>query len=320
LTSDGFWQVGLDDESSKLCNFNTPFGTYKFLRLPFGLNVSPDFFQSLLNKYFSSIRNLVLYFYNSMISANTKEEHDTILNQVVQIARENYIKLNKNKIQYGMNEVKFLGFLFNGDGMRPDPQRVRVINELKDPLNKIELQRILGMVNYLREFIPKMSEIIFSLRELLKKDKIWVWSESHSAVFKEVKRLICNASTIINFDPNIKVEIQCDASQDAIGCCLLQNKKPVCFLSRTLTDTEKGYAQIEKELLAVTFSCQKLHNYIYGNDNIIIYTDHQSLVSIIKKGLDKIQNNRIKRLRVKLFLYKFDLVIYLASICTSLIF
>lgn len=81
-----------------------------------------------------------------------------------------------------MNEVKFLGFLFNGDGMRPDPQRVRVINELKDPLNKTELQRILGMVNYLREFIPKMSEIISPLRELLKKDKIWVWSESHSAV------------------------------------------------------------------------------------------------------------------------------------------
>ncbi|CAI6370555.1 unnamed protein product [Macrosiphum euphorbiae] len=131
-----------------------------------------------------------------------------------------------------------------------------------------------------------MSEIISPLRELLKKDKIWVWNESHSAVLKKVKQLICNTSTLTNFDPNIKVEIQCDASQDAIGCCLLQNKKPVCFLSSSLTDTEKGYAQIEKELLAVTFSCQKLHNYIYGNNNIIIYTDH--------KGLDKIQNNRIK--------------------------
>jgi len=306
--SDGFWQVGLDDESSKLCNFSTPFGTYKFLRLPFGLNVSPEVFQSLLNKYFSCVKDLIIYFDDIMISADTKEEHDTILNQVIQIARENNIKLNKNKIQFGMNEVKFLGFLFNEQGMRPDPQRIKVINELKDSLNKTELQRVLGMVNYLRDFIPKMSEIISPLRELLKKDKIWVWNESHSAVLKEVKQLICNASTLTNCDPNIKIEIQCDASQDAIGCCLLQNKKPVCFLSRSLTDTEKGYAQIEKELLAVTFSCQKLHNYIYGNNNIIIYTDHQPLVSIIKKGLDKIQNNRIKRLRMKLFLYTFDLV------------
>lgn len=306
--SDGFWQVGLDDESSKLCNFSTPFGTYKFLRLPFGLNVSPEIFQSLLNKYFSSVKDLIIYFDDIMISADTKEEHDTILNQVIKIARENNIKFNKNKIQYGMNEVKFLGFLFNEHGMRPDPQRVKVINELIDPLNKTELQRILGMVNYLRDFLPKISEIISPLRELLKKDKIWVWNESHSAVLKEVKHLIANASILTNFDPNIKVEIQCDASQNAIGCCLLQNKKPVCFLSRSLTDTEIGYAQIEKELLAVTFSCQKLHNYIYGNNNITIYTDHQPLVSIIKKGLDKIQNNRIKRLRMKLFLYTFDLV------------
>jgi len=84
-----------------------------------------------------------------------------------------------------MNEVKFLGILFNEHRMCPDPQRVKVINELQDTLNKTKLQRILGMVNYLRlrDFIPKMSEIILSpLKELLKKDKIWIWNESHSAV------------------------------------------------------------------------------------------------------------------------------------------
>jgi len=67
-------------------------------------------------------------------------------------------------------------------------------------------------------------------------------------------------------------------------------------------------AQIEKELLAVSFSCQKLHNYIYGHNNIVIYTYHQPSVSIIKKELDIIQNNRIQRLRIKLILYKFDLM------------
>lgn len=227
--SDGFWQVGLDDhQSTKLCNFSTPFGTYKLLRLPFWLNVSPKVFQSLLNKYFYSVEDLIIYFDDILISADTKEEHDNILNQVVQIARENNIKLNKNKIQYGMNEVKFLGFLFNEEGMH-DPQRVRVINELKDPSNKTELQSILGIVNYLRDFIPKMSEIISPLRELLKKDKIWDWNESHSAVLNKVKHLICNASSLTNFYPNIKVEIQCDASQVAIGCCLLQTKNQFVF-------------------------------------------------------------------------------------------
>jgi len=69
--SDGFWQVGLDDESSKLCNFSTPFGTYKFLRLPFGLNVSPEIFLSLLNIYFSNVKDLVIYFDDIMICGST---------------------------------------------------------------------------------------------------------------------------------------------------------------------------------------------------------------------------------------------------------
>ncbi|XP_050440056.1 uncharacterized protein LOC126845447 [Adelges cooleyi] len=181
-----------------------------------------------------------IYFDDILISANTKEEHDAILEQVIQVARENNIKFNKEKIQYEMNEVKFLGFLFNESGMRPDPSRVEAINDLKDPTNKTELQKILGMINYLRDFIPNMSQITSALRELLKKDRIWCWNEKHSDVLKEVKRLMCNAVTLVNFDPNEKIEIQCDASQDAIGSCLLQNKKPVCFLSRSLTETEKG--------------------------------------------------------------------------------
>ncbi|XP_050528243.1 uncharacterized protein K02A2.6-like [Daktulosphaira vitifoliae] len=232
--------------------------------------------------------NIIIYFDDIMISANAKEEHDNILEQVIQVARENNIKFNKDKIQFEMNEVKFLGFLFNENGMRPDPVRIKAINELQDPTNKTELQRILGMVNYLRDFIPNLSNIISPLRLLLKKDKIWCWNDIHSNVLKKIKNLIGNATTLVNFDPSEKVEIQCDASQDAIGCCLLQNKSPVCFLSRSLTETEKEYAQIEKELLSITYACKKLHEYIYGNNNIVIYTDHQPLVTdLLSRNVSK---------------------------------
>lgn len=207
--------------------------------------------------------------------------------------------MNEEKIQYKVSEVKFLGFLFNEKGMRPDPNRVKTISELKDPINKIELQRILGMVNYLRDFVPNMSKVLSPFPQLLKKEKIWEWNETQSQVLNEVKRLICNASILVNFDPNEKIVIRCNASRDAIGCCLIQKKKPVCFVSRSLTETEIGYAQIEKELLVITYSCQKLHNYIYGNKDITIFTDHQPLISIRKKDIDKIQNNRNKKVKNK---------------------
>jgi len=95
------------------------------------------------------------------------------------------------------------------------------------------------------------------------------------------------------------VQIQCDASKDAIGCCLLQANKPVWFASRSLTETEQMYTVIEKESLAIKFAVKKFHYYIYGHNEVKIYTDHQPLVSIAKKNLEKIENNRLKRLKLK---------------------
>jgi len=87
----------------------------------------------------------------------------------------------------------------------------------------------------------------------------------------------------------------------------MQNGRPVYFASKSLSKTEIEYAQIEKELLAITFSCNKFHNYIYGHGDVTVYTDHMPLTSIINKTLDEIQNNRIKRFRLKLIIYNFTL-------------
>lgn len=268
---------------------------------------SPEIFISLLNKYFDDIENVEIYFDDILISADTKEEHDKILNQVIERTRKYNIRFNSEKMHYAKNEVKFLGYVFNEFGMKADNDRVKSILNLKNPTCKKKLQRILGMINYLRDFLPNLSEVISPLRQLLKKDIIWNWSTSHSAALNEIKMLLSNASILVNFDPKESIKIQCDASMDALGACLIQNRKSVCFLSRSLSDTEESYAQIEKELLAITFACEKLHNYIYGHKNITVYSDHQPLISIINKNIDKIHNNRLKRLRVKILLYTFEL-------------
>lgn len=85
-----------------------------------------------------------------------------------------------------------------------------------------------------------------------------------------------------------------DASKSALGGCMLQKGKPITFVSRCLTETEEQYAQIEKELLAITFVLTKLHDYIYGHKNATVLTDHQPLLSIVAKDLYKIKNNRLK--------------------------
>ncbi|KAF0739490.1 Uncharacterized protein FWK35_00028159 [Aphis craccivora] len=253
---DGYYHIKLDKKSSKYCTFSTPFGNYRFLRLAFGLSVAPELFMKQNQKYFGDIEGR---------------------------ARQYNIKFNLTKLQYSLKEVKFMGLKFNEKGMSPDEERIKVIKQLQIPHNKKELQQILGVVNFLRQFLPNLSEIIGPMRELLKKEVLWNWTKVHTNSLEKVKSLISEKSLLVHFDAKQPVQIQ------------------------SLTETEQMYAVIEKELLAITYAVKKFHYYIYGHNEVKIYTDHQPLVSIVKNHLEKIENNRLKQLKLKLINYYFTL-------------
>ncbi|CAI6357006.1 unnamed protein product [Macrosiphum euphorbiae] len=303
---DGFYQCELKAESKQYCAFSTPFGTYQFNRLPFGIACAPELFQQLTNKYFGNINNVCVYIDDILISGATKEEHDEALEKVMRTARQLNIKFNKTKFQFQKNQIKYLGLNFSQKGVEPDKERVRVITELKSPTNIKELQSILGMINYLRAFIPNMSEIVGPMRELLRKDSMWVWSKECEAAFNSLKDILAQVPTLANYDYRDSFEIQSNASQKAIGCCLFQKGRPVYYASRCLSSTEQDYAQIEKEMLAIKFSCEKFHRLIYGQKIIKVQTDHQPLISIMKKDIHRIPNNRLRRMRVYLLGYNLD--------------
>lgn len=114
---DGFYHIQLKEVSSKYCFFNTIYGTYRFLRAPFGLKNIPEFFQKLVYKYFGDISGVIIYVDDILISADTIEEHDNIVKNVIQRARDYNIKFNFDKVQYCVQEVKYLGMIFNKNGM-----------------------------------------------------------------------------------------------------------------------------------------------------------------------------------------------------------
>lgn len=191
--------------------------------------------------------------------------------------------------------------------MKPDPDKVEVISKFKTPECKQEVQRLLGMLNYLRDFIPDMSGITSPIRDLLKKGVDWQWTANHDLAMDKIRKILSSNNVLAPFDPSLPATIQCDASKDALGACLLQNKRPVAYASRSLKKCEIEYAPIEKELLAVLFACKRFHTYIYGHQNVVTFSDHQPLVSIMTKSLDKIENNRIRRILLKLLKYQFEL-------------
>ena len=105
----GFYQLGLDEESSKLCTFNAPFGRYRYLRLPFEISSAPEVHTSAIRTIFEGISNFDTSVDDIIVWGRDKQEHDTSLQRVLQAARENNLRLNKAKCQFGAKELTFWG-------------------------------------------------------------------------------------------------------------------------------------------------------------------------------------------------------------------
>lgn len=305
--SEGYHHLALDEESSWKCCFSTPFGTYRYLVLPYGLSSSQDLFQEVVENNFGNIENVIVFHDDMIVSGKTKEEHDSAVNKIIERAKQSGAKFNKEKFQYSQKQVKFMGQIFSDKGMEIDPERALTLGKLESPKSKCELQRIIGSFNYVRRYVPNMANYMQPLCELLKSNIEWQWLPKHQEAFENLKKIISQTPTLVPFDVTKKVVIQCDASKNGLGCCLFQEHennilKLVSCASRKMNHHEINYSQSEKEMLAIYYSTQKFHNFIY-NAVVDVQTDHKPLIAIMKKPICKIGSVRLQRLKLKLLKY-----------------
>jgi len=177
---------------------------------------------------------------------------------------------------------------------------------MPEPKDVKAISRLNGMVNYLSRFLPGLADVMKPIRKLTHKDETWVWGSEQARAFEKLKELITNAPVLAYFDPKIPLIIQCDSSQSGLGAVLLQDGKPLDYRSRTLTDTEQRYAQIEKEMLAIVFALEKFNDYTFGA-HTTVHTDHKPLVSISKKPLS-IVPKRLQRMLIRLQRYDYEII------------
>ncbi|XP_030760328.1 uncharacterized protein K02A2.6-like [Sitophilus oryzae] len=164
---DGFYQIELDEPSSYLCTFGTPFGRYRFKRMPFGISSAPEVLQKANTKIFGDLEGVQIYFDDLIIAGKDAENHDRILQEVINRARKYNYKFNVKKLQYKIDKVKYVGLIISKEGIAADASNVETIVKLEEPKNVKALQKFLGMTNYLSKFIPHYSESTQALRELL---------------------------------------------------------------------------------------------------------------------------------------------------------
>ena len=153
------------------------------------------------------------------------------------------------------------GHYISKDGLKADPSKIAAIPHMKPPESKSELQTLLGMVNFLSRYAPNLADVAASLRQFTKKNVQFQWNKMYDKIHSEIIQLLCKAPVLTYFDSSKDITIQCDASQNGVGACLMQDDKPIAYASKALSDTQQRWAQIETELLSVVFGCENFHEY-----------------------------------------------------------
>lgn len=310
---DAYLQIPVDKESSKMLAINTHRGLFAVNRLYPGVKPAAGIFQQIMDKIFVGMECVKVYFDDILVKTATVKEHITALNEVFIRLRKYNVRASWMKCKFFQEEIKFLGIIVSGRGMRPDPAKIEAIVSMPPPENQSQLHSFLGAIGFYMKFVKSMSVIREPLDKLMKKDTPFYWSPECNDAFEKFKTILQSELLLVHYNPDLPITIAADASQYGIGAVALHSmpdgsQKAFYHISRRLTPAECNYAQIEKEALAIVFAIKKFHKYIWGH-KFFLHTDHKPLLAIFNpmKGIPQHTASRLQRWALVLMAYDFDI-------------
>ena len=292
---EAFQNIPLTLRSSLMTTMYTPWGLYRWTRLPFGISSASEEWQRRIHMVLEglqiiSIADDILIPGCGTTDAEARIDHDHNLIAVLEHFEQHHVKLNLSKMKFLVREAVFMGHVITTDGLQPNPVTVQAIVNMPIPKDKQGIRRFLGAINYLSKFCPLLSTVTQPLQNLTRDDIHFLWSAEHQHAFDEAKALATSAPCLAYYDVAAPVILQVDAIDYGLGVALLQPSKhhsngtpdesclqPVAYSSKSLTSTEQRYAQIEKECLAIVKAFNKFDQWLLGKSDITVHTDHQPL-------------------------------------------
>ncbi|KAJ1189087.1 hypothetical protein NDU88_005838 [Pleurodeles waltl] len=279
-----YHQIALRLDSQELTSFVTPFGAYKYLRLPFGLASAASIFQKLMDSLFGDFENVCAFQDDILFHTKDMEEHFVVLDKVFSILKDCGITIKSEKCKFLVQSVEYLGHSISSDGIKPEQGNVEATSNAPCPWNKDELRSFLGLCEYYSRFVDGYAMLVQSLRNLLKKGSKFEWGEQVMAAFNAIKNLVLSAPALKPFIPSAKSFPAVDASMKGLGAVFGQwvggQERTIAFASRSLSEAEINYSTIEREALACVWAVYKFKTYIWGMA-CTLFTDHKPLVFLM---------------------------------------
>ena len=270
LTS-GYHQVRVDPADIHKTAFQTKYGSYQFRVLPFGLCNAPATFQRLMNTVLEPYLNsfVKVYLDDTVIHSSSVRNHAQDLRKVLQTLRENQLFCNLKKCEFDKAEINFCGFKVSKAGIRPQMEKVKLINTWPKPTCQKDIRAFLGFCGFYRKFIPSFAKTAAPLTELLQNEVPWQWNQSEQQAFAELQKALSENALLVLPDPKLPYYLFIDASNQAIGATINQKDENgvlqlIACSSRKLSKAERNYPTQEKELLSLFYHLNHWRHYLLG--------------------------------------------------------
>ena len=277
---DAFFRIKVQPEYRHLTAFTVKGQSYQFTRMPFGLKTAPAVFQRFMDWGLSEFAEWAFWYIDDiLISANSRE---------VLIARERQLRRTLYRMGCEVNEVKsvtcqrsllFAGLWIFGEGVGPNREKLTELLATPIPSTKADAQSALGLVSYLRDFIPLVGHFTAML-----------YPDKHGLKLGEAEykltwlNLMCHlkiaATTTRHWSDNVDADLYTDASGYAVGAVLLQRGRVVALASRKLSPAETRYSATDREHLGLVFAATKFRLFLHqATAKTRVWCDHSALVT-----------------------------------------
>uniref|UniRef100_A0A0G4GBP0 Reverse transcriptase domain-containing protein n=1 Tax=Chromera velia CCMP2878 TaxID=1169474 RepID=A0A0G4GBP0_9ALVE len=300
----GFQQLHMHPDHAEKTAFVTPFGLYKFTKMPFVLVNAFSVFQRAINLVLAGLsRDLALVYVDDIIVfSRSHDEHIQDLREVLGLVRKANLKLKLEKAQIAMTEVEYLGHTVSEKGVKPSRKNIRKILQWKPPQDRKELRSFLYLCSYYRHFITGFARLSFPLFQMLLlqaadeqgRPVLFVWNGKREEIFGKLKERLTTPPILGFPDISLPFRVKPDACEVSAGGVFTQQMQKrrevvIAYVSRGLSAAEKNYSPTEREALGAVYCCKQWRHYLFRGAAHVI-TDHKPNLAMSDR---KVANKRV---------------------------
>nr|GAT56033.1 predicted protein [Mycena chlorophos] len=303
--SDAYEQIRMEADDVWKTAFATVFGTFVSHTMQIGDCNAPATFQRIMTMVFQEFigRFVHVYLNDIFVFSDSVEEHEEHLGKVFDTLRANEFYLKREKVDLYAEHLECLGAIIDDQGIHADADKMHRIREWRTPRNYNDVQRFLGLIQYLAPFLPDVTAFTSPLAGMCRNGAsfLWnpihdsplagmchngasfLWNPMHDSCFETIKAICCRTPVLKPIDPrnDEPIWVICDASVSGVGAMYGQGPtwqtcRPAGFMSRKFTNAQHNYRVFEQETLAVLEALLKWEDKLMGY-RFHVVTDHKSL-------------------------------------------